>query len=158
MASCEFALSEQALSFGYGCMNGEVQHLQCTRPPPLTGEVVDGKWGGSDHLSRRPSTNRNSLLISWPNSGVGSSPSCHRVGRIFSHRPSCHRTGRSYGTTRRLACQLMTVGARLCRNGQCLSIGIGGWHWSVTGSAMHSMRNTKSGVHSSTATYPWLHP
>ena len=44
-ASCEFTRSARALSFGYGCENAEVQHLQHTQPPPLAGEIVDGKWG-----------------------------------------------------------------------------------------------------------------
>ena len=48
---------------------------------------------------------------------------------------------------RRSACQLIAVEARQCRNKQPLSVGVGGYDWSVTGSAMHSICNKNSGVH-----------
>ena len=48
---------------------------------------------------------------------------------------------------RRSACQLRADGARRCRNQRRLSVGVGGYHGSVTGSAMHSICNNNSGVY-----------
>ena len=70
--------------------------------------------GGGIRSSPSAPSNGDSLLVPWPDGGVGSSRSCHRAGTIFSHQSSCHRAGRSYGTTRRWACQLMAVGAYQC--------------------------------------------